>query len=63
MNTAQVKRYMPYAAGSRGCVGRPQAQVTMLATLAALLSRFSFRLAEKVGQDPLSWGGPYAMTL
>ena len=54
---------MPYAAGSRGCVGKPQAQVTMLATLAALLSRFSFRLAEKVGQDSLSWGGAYATIL
>ena len=48
-HAVQVKRYLPYAAGSRGCLGMPQAQVTMLATLGALLSRFSFRLAEKVG--------------
>ena len=44
----QVRRYMPWAAGSRNCVGMPQAQVTMQATLATLLSRFSFRLAERV---------------
>ena len=39
---------MPWAAGSRNCLGMPQAQVTMQATLATLLSRFSFRLAERV---------------
>ena len=44
----QVRRYMPWAAGSRNCLGMPQAQVTMQATLATLLSRFSFRLAERV---------------
>jgi len=45
----QVKRYIPFGGGNRACVGKPQAQVTMQATLAALLSRFTFRLADKVG--------------
>ena len=40
---------MPYGSGSRECLGMPQARVTMLATLAVMLSRFSFRLADKVG--------------
>ena len=47
-HAAQVKRYQPFASGSRNCVGMPQATVTMQAVLAVLLSRFSFRLAEKV---------------
>ena len=44
----QVRRYMPYGSGSRECLGMPQARVTMLATLAVMLSRFSFCLADKV---------------
>ena len=44
----QVRRYMPYGSGSRECLGMPQARVTMLATLAVMLSRFSFRLGDKV---------------
>ena len=44
----QVRRYMPYGSGSRECLGMPQARVTMLATLAVMLSRFSFRLADQV---------------
>ena len=46
---------MPWAAGSRNCVGMPQAQVTMQATLATLLSRFSFRLAERVRPSDQGW--------
>ena len=46
----QVRRYMPYGSGSRECLGMPQARVTMLATLAAMLSRFSFRLADKASR-------------
>ncbi|CAK0784539.1 hypothetical protein CVIRNUC_007743 [Coccomyxa viridis] len=45
----RVRRYMPYGSGSRECLGMPQARVTMLATLAVMLSRFSFRLADKMG--------------
>ena len=44
----QVRRYMPYGSGSRECLGMPQARVTMLATLAVMLSRFSFRTTAKV---------------
>lgn len=45
----QVRRYQPFASGSRNCVGMPQAQVTMHATVATLLARFSFRLADRAG--------------
>ena len=48
LHLPQVRRYMPYGSGSRECLGMPQARVTMLATLAVMLSRFSFRLAAKV---------------
>ena len=44
----QVRRYMPYGSGSRECLGMPQARVTMLATLAVMLSRFSFCAAAQV---------------
>ena len=44
----QVRRYMPYGSGSRECLGMPQARVTMLATLAVMLSRFSFGAADQV---------------
>ena len=45
---------MPYGSGSRGCLGMPQANVTMLATLAVMLTRFSFNLADKVTPQKLS---------
>lgn len=43
----QVKRFLPYGEGSHVCVGMPLARVNMLATLATLLGRFTFRLADK----------------
>lgn len=42
------KRWFPFAEGPRNCVGKSLAQITLPATLAILLSRFSFRLADEV---------------
>jgi hypothetical protein len=42
------KRYFPFAEGPRNCVGQSLAQVTLPVTLAILLSRFHFKLAEEV---------------
>jgi len=44
----QVRRYMPFLEGSRQCVGISLARMTTAATVAALLSRFTFRLADDV---------------
>jgi len=44
----QVRRYMPFLEGSRQCVGMSLARMTTAATVAALLSRFTFRLADEV---------------
>jgi len=43
-----VRRYMPFLEGSRQCVGISLARMTTAATVAALLSRFTFRLADDV---------------
>jgi cytochrome P450 len=39
---------MPFLEGSRQCVGMSLARMTTAATVAALLSRFTFRLADEV---------------
>ena len=41
-------RYIPFAEGPRNCVGQSLAQTTLPITLAALLSHFTFRLADQV---------------
>lgn len=43
-----VKRYIPFSEGVRICAGRALAHVYMAATLASLLSHFTFKLAERV---------------
>jgi cytochrome P450 len=43
------KRYFPFAEGPRNCVGQSLAMVTLPTTLALLLSRFHFRLADSMG--------------
>ncbi|KAK9832543.1 hypothetical protein WJX81_007874 [Elliptochloris bilobata] len=43
------KRWFPFAEGPRSCVGKSLAQVTLPATLAILLSHFTFRLADEMG--------------
>lgn len=45
---AQVRRFMPFLEGSRQCIGMSLARMTTAATVAALLSRFTFRLADDV---------------
>ena len=46
-NSRRAKRYFPFAEGARSCVGQSLAMTSLLATLALLLSRFSFRLADQ----------------
>lgn len=45
---AQARRFLPFLEGSRQCVGMSLARMTTAATLAALLSQFTFRLADSV---------------
>lgn len=47
-SAAAPRRWFPFAEGPRNCVGQSLAQVTLPATLAILLSRFTFRLADEV---------------
>lgn len=42
------KRWIPFSEGPRSCVGRALADMSMTGTLATLLARFHFRLADKV---------------
>lgn len=48
------KRYMPFAEGSRSCIGKNLANATLPLTMAILLSQFSFKLADRVHQLTLS---------
>ena len=48
-DSRRPKRYFPFAEGPRNCVGQSLAKVSLVATMATLLSRFSFKLADKVG--------------
>ena len=58
---ARAKRYFPFAEGARDCLGRNLAAVSMATTLATLLGRLSFRLADQVrpafafSTGPNSW--------
>jgi len=49
----QPKRYIPFAEGPRNCVGQSLAKVSLVATMALLLSRFSFKLADDVTSPSL----------
>ena len=46
------RRFLPFSAGARDCVGQSLAKMNYTATLALLLSSFSFRLAEEVRPPP-----------
>lgn len=48
-----AKRYLPFGEGPRHCLGRTLAKLNMLATLASLLSNFSFRLAPEANDPSL----------
>jgi cytochrome P450 len=43
------KRYLPFADGPRNCVGQSLAMTTLPTTLAHMLSRFKFELADSMG--------------
>ena len=45
---SRAKRYFPFAEGARDCLGRNLAAVSMATTLAMLLGRLSFSLADRV---------------
>lgn len=45
---ARAKRFLPFSLGARDCVGQSLARMNFTATVAMLLSAFSFRLADEV---------------
>lgn len=45
---ARAKRFLPFSLGARDCVGQSLARMNFTATVAMLLSEFSFRLADEV---------------
>lgn len=44
----QAKRFLAFSDGPRSCVGQPLAWINVTSTLAVLLAKFHFRLADKV---------------
>ena len=44
----RAKRFLPFSLGARDCVGQSLARMNFTATVAMLLSEFSFRLADEV---------------
>lgn len=44
----RAKRFLPFSLGRRDCVGQSLARMNMTATIATLLSEFSFCLADEV---------------
>ena len=53
----QVRKTLPFGAGARACIGMPLAQLILPTTLATLLGRFHFRIAEHVSQPPIMHSG------
>lgn len=45
---ARVKRFLPFSAGTRDCVGQSLARMNYTATVAMLLAHFRFQLADRV---------------
>jgi len=48
MSSVQVKRFLPFLAGNRSCIGMSLAQLNYTIAVASLLAKFSFRLSEDV---------------
>ena len=46
----RAKRFLPFSDGLRSCVGQSLATTNLTATLATLLGRFRFSLADEVRQ-------------
>ena len=44
----RVKRFLPFSLGTRDCVGQSLARMNATTTVAMLLARFKFQLADKV---------------
>lgn len=51
------KRFLPFLEGPRDCVGQSLAKVTVPATVAVLLSRFSFTMQEGFDHDGIDCNG------
>ena len=47
----RVKRFLPFSLGTRDCVGQSLARMNTTATVAMLLARFKFQLADKVSAE------------
>ena len=47
----QVKRFLPFSLGTRDCVGQSLARMNTTTTVAMLLARFKFQLADKVSAE------------
>ncbi|CAK0783590.1 hypothetical protein CVIRNUC_006789 [Coccomyxa viridis] len=45
----RVKRFLPFSLGTRDCVGQSLARMNTTTTVAMLLARFKFQLADKMG--------------
>jgi cytochrome P450 len=46
----QVKKFLPFADGTRSCVGLSMGQMAYMAAMARLLSNFSFKLHPEVSR-------------
>ena len=44
----RVKRFLPFSAGMRDCVGQNLARMNYTTTVAMLIARFKFKLAPEV---------------
>ncbi len=47
----RVKRFLPFSLGTRDCVGQSLARMNTTTTVAMLLARFKFQLADKVSAE------------
>ena len=47
----RAKRFLPFSLGTRDCVGQSLARMSAITTVAMLLARFRFQLADKVPAD------------
>ena len=48
---ARAKRFLPFSAGTRDCVGQSLARMNYTTTVAMLLAHFKFELNPEVGTD------------
>lgn len=48
---ARAKRFLPFSAGTRDCVGQSLARMNYTTTVAMLLAHFEFKLTPEVSSD------------